>query len=408
MIKQYRDNFNAAFTEEKYQAFLKELGSGYPPIDFRIAETPVFIPAELADKLVSAGQEIIDFIKRPDFKSLTDQAIPFRWEVPFENNHPHFIALDFGICKDEQGELIPKLIEMQGFPSLYFFQMQLANCFKKMYGLPKELTPFLGGMDQGDYIELLRKVIVGEHEPKHVALMDIDAPDQKTAIDFYITAKHLGIKIVNLKDIFKDGHKIYYSENGVHVQIKRIYNRLIFDEIADDTDLLKEFFDPRDPSIELEWVTHPNWFYRISKYTMPLLKSEFIPETFFLDQLKSLPENLEDYVLKPLFSFAGIGVKIDVTPADIDNIVDPQNWILQRKVNYEPVVMSPTGGVKAEIRLLYVWADDEEPRLSLNLARLSRGKMIGVRYNKDFDWVGGTVALVAPKLTIDRPVGGND
>lgn len=246
MIKQYRDKFNAGFTEEKYQAFLQELENGYPPIDFRVAETPVFIPRELADKLVAAGQEIIEFIKRPDFKSLTDDAIPFRWEVPFENNHPHFIALDFGICKDEQGTLTPKLIEMQGFPSLYFFQMQVANCFKKIYGLPEELTPFLGDMEQGDYIELLREVIVGDHEPKHVALMDIDATDQKTAIDFYITAKHLGIKIVNLKDIFKDGNKIYYSENGVHVQIKRIYNRLIFDEIADDTDLLKEFFDPRD------------------------------------------------------------------------------------------------------------------------------------------------------------------
>lgn len=405
MIKQYRDTFNADFTKEKYQSFLQELENGYPPIDFRVAETPVFIPRELANKLVDAGQEIIDFIKRPDFKTLTDQAIPFRWEVPFENNHPHFIALDFGICKDELGELTPKLIEMQGFPSLYFFQMQLANCYKKVYGLPEELTPFLSGMEHGDYIELLRKVIVGDHEPKHVALMDIDAPDQKTAIDFYITAKHLGIKIVNLKDIFKDGHKIYYSENGVHVQIKRIYNRLIFDEIAADTDLLKEFFDPRDPSIEVEWVTHPNWFYRISKYTMPFLKSEFVPETFFLHELESLPENLEDYVLKPLFSFAGIGVKIDVTPADVDGIVDPQNWILQRKVSYEPVVMSPSGLVKAEIRLLYVWADDQEPRLCLNLTRLSRGKMIGVRYNKDFDWVGGTVGLVAPKLTKVGQVG---
>jgi hypothetical protein len=396
MIKEYRDNFNASFTEEKYEAFLQELERGYPPIEFRVAESPIFLPREFRDMLVSAGQEIMDFIQRPDFKALTDAAIPFRWEVPFENNHPHFIALDFGICKDEQGMLVPKLIEMQGFPSLYGFQMQLANVYKKIYDLPEELTPFFPGMDQGSYIELLRKVIVGDHEPKHVALMDIDAPDQKTAIDFYITAKHLGIKIVNLKDIFKDGKKIYYSENGVHVQIKRIYNRLIFDEVSEDTDLFKEFFDPRDPSLELEWVTHPNWFYRISKYTMPLLKSKYVPETLFLDQLETLPPNLEDYVLKPLFSFAGIGVKIDFTEADVEKIVDRQNWILQKKVTYEPVVMSPTGGVKAEIRLLYVWADDEEPKLCINLARLSRGKMIGVRYNQDFDWVGGTVALMEP------------
>jgi hypothetical protein len=396
MIKQSREDFNANFTAEKYEELIRELENGYPPIDFRVAETPVFIPGELREMLASAGAEIIDFIKRPDFKELTAQAIPFRWEVPFENSHPHFIALDFGICKDEAGNLVPKLIEMQGFPSLFFFQTELAEAFKKVYGLPERLTPFFNGMTRESYIELLRKVIVGPHEPRHVALMDIDATDQKTAIDFYMTAKYLGIKIVNLKDIFKDGKKIYYSDNGVHVQIKRIYNRLIFDEVADDTDLLKECFDPREPLEELEWITHPNWFYRISKYTMPLIKSDYIPETIFLDQMEILPENLQDYVLKPLFSFAGIGVKIDVTAADIDKIVDPQNWILQRKVQYEPIVQSPSGGVKAEIRLLYVWADGEEPKLCINLARLSRGKMIGVRYNKDFDWVGGTIGLMEP------------
>jgi hypothetical protein len=396
MIKQTRENFNARFTAEQYEQLIRELENGFPPIDFRVAETPVFIPDALRDMLVSAGAEIIDFIKRPDFKELTARAIPFRWEVPFENKHPHFIALDFGVCKDAAGNLVPKLIEMQGFPSLYFFQMELADAAKKVYGLPEELTPYFNGMNRERYIELLRKVIVGPHLPKHVALMDIDAPDQKTAIDFYMTAKYLGIKIVSLKDIFKDGKKIYYSENGVHVQIKRIYNRLIFDEVADDTDLFKECFDPREPLEDLEWITHPNWFYRISKYTMPFIESDYVPKTFFLDQLETLPENLEDYVLKPLFSFAGIGVKIDVTPADIDAIVDPQNWILQEKVQYEPVVMSPTGGVKAEIRLLYVWADGEEPQLCINLARLSRGKMIGVRYNQDFDWVGGTIGLMEP------------
>ena len=145
----------------------------------------------------------------------------------------------------------------------------------------------------------------------------------------------------------------------------------------------------------MEWVTHPNWFYRISKFTMPFLSGDCIPKTQFLHKINQIPANLENYVLKPLFSFAGQGVIIDVTESDINNINDPENWILQQKVNYEPVIQAPDGGVKAEIRLLYLWPDgDTKPTLAINLARLSRGKMIGVRYNKDFDWVGGTVAFM--------------
>jgi glutathionylspermidine synthase len=393
MISRYRASFNEHFSEEKYRDFLEKLEKGFTKIPFRVAETPIFLPASLKEKLIAAGAEIVALIQQPDFKELTEKSIPKKWKVPAENAQPHFLTFDFGICKDEHGDLTPKLIEMQGFPSLYGFQALLGETYKAAYSLPEQLTPYFNGIDEAGYIALLKEVILGGHEAHEVALMDIDAPNQKTAIDFLVTAQYLGIKILSLSDIKKEDRSLYYEQNGERIRLKRIYNRLIFDEIGDNTDLFKDSFDPRD-ELDIEWITHPNWFYRISKYTMPFLKSEFAPETFFLNQLSTIPSDLENYVLKPLFSFAGMGVIIDVKKEDIEVIADPENWILQRKVNYEPVVQAPDGGVKVEIRLMYLWPEGKEPVLCINLARLSRGKMIGVRYNKDFDWVGGTVGLM--------------
>ncbi|MEJ7556776.1 MAG: hypothetical protein WKF66_00610 [Pedobacter sp.] len=393
MIDEYRKSFNENFSNEKYQAFLAALQESFLTIPFRVAETPVFIPKDLAEKLIAAGDEIVKLIQKEDFKRLTDAAIPDLWRVPSENIHPHFLTFDFGICKDQDGQLNPMLIEMQGFPSLYGFQLHLTKKFAETYGLDKNLTPFFNGLDEATYLKLLREVILGKHQAHEVALVDINALDQKTAIDFLVTQKYIGMKVLAIADIFKEGKSLFYFDDGEKIRLKRIYNRLIFDEIADNPDVFKGNFDPRD-ELDIEWVTHPNWFYRISKYTMPLLKSKYVPETLFLNEILSIPANLEDYVLKPLFSFAGMGVIIDVKPEDITAIKDPENWILQRKVIYEPVVESPDGGVKVELRLMYLWPDDGIPQLCINLARMSKGKMIGVRYNKDFDWVGGTVGLM--------------
>lgn len=393
MIPALREKYNREFTIEKYENFLAKLEEGYFDIPFRVAETPIFIPKALKDKLIAAGEEIIKLIKQPNFKELTQKSIPANWTVPNENDQPHFLTFDFGICKDENGELTPMLIEMQGFPSLYGFQVHLANTFKSCFNIDTSVNYFPNGMDEAKYVDLFKKVVIGKHQPHEVAIMDVDALHQKTAIDFYVTQKMLGVKILALEDIKKVGKKLFYEEDGKQIQLKRIYNRLIFDEVANNKTIFKNSFDPRE-DIEVEWVTHPNWFYRISKYTMPFLNSKFVPETRFLNQIETIPTDLENYVLKPLFSFAGMGVIIEVTEKDITNIPDPENWILQRKVSYEPAVQSPDGGVKAEIRMMYLWADGEEPKLCINLARLSRGKMIGVRYNADFDWVGGTVGFM--------------
>ena len=393
MIPEYRKSFNENFSKEKYEAFIATLEEGFTKNPFRVAETPVFIPRELEKKLKDAGDEIIKLIQQEDFKTITDGAIPDKWRVPAENDHPHFLTFDFGITKDKNGELTPMLIEMQGFPSLYGFQLRLAQKYAEVFHLENSLSALFNGFDEETYIKLLNEVIVGKHQPYEVALVDVDAPDQKTAIDFFITQQYTGIKVLSITDIFKEDKSLYYLENGEKVRLKRIYNRLIFDEVTNRPDLFESSFDPRE-ELDIEWVTHPNWFYRISKYTMAFLKSEFVPETQFLNDLKEIPENLEGYVLKPLFSFAGMGVIIDVTRQDIEKITDPENWILQRKVVYEPVIESPDGGVKLELRLLYLWPDEGFPQLCINLARLSKGKMIGVRYNKDFDWVGGTVGLM--------------
>jgi len=235
---------------------------------------------------------------------------------------------------------------------------------------------------------------VGPNKVDEVVLMDVNAPEQKTAVDFYLTQYYLGIPVVSLSDLVEKDGKLYYDDGGKLRQIKRIYNRLIFDEIESDPDIFNKVVDIRK-SFDVEWITHPNWFYRVSKFTMPFLSGEYVPKTMFLNELHAIPDGLDKYVLKPLFSFAGQGVIIDVTKEDIDNIKDPENWILQEKVNYEPVLQAPDDGVKVEIRLLYLWPDgDGKPTLAITLARLSRGKMIGVRYNKDFDWVGGTIAFM--------------
>lgn len=390
-----RKTFNESFTAEKYQHFLQELNHSLAKtVEFRVAETPVFLTDDFRDKLLAAGEDIVNVIIQPNFKQLTERAIPEKWNVANENDHPHFIALDFGVCKNEQGDIVPKLIELQGFPSLYGFQVHLAETYNKTYDISDDWTIFFNHLDKHSYLDLLKKTIVGPHHPDEVVLMDVNAHEQKTVADFQITQNYLGTPIVALDELIEQNGKLFYENRGSYKPIKRIYNRLIFDEIENDPEIFDKVVDIRKP-LDVEWITHPKWFYRVSKFTMPFLKGDFVPKTQFLHEIKSIPADLENYVLKPLFSFAGQGVIIDVKKEDIEKINDPENWILQQKVNYEPALKAPDGGVKIEIRLLYLWPDGErKPTLAINLARLSKGKMIGVRYNKDFDWVGGTVAFM--------------
>jgi hypothetical protein len=393
MIPAIRNSINTNSTEAQYQEFLKDLHSAFPgAIDFRVAETPVFIDEELGDKMIATCEYIIDFINDPAFKSKTERAIPTKERLSNEGKHPHFIAFDFGICQNEDGSLYPALIEMQGFPTLFAFQAYYPEVLEKHYSIPEGYSNYFNALDKNSYISLLKKVILGECDSKEVVLLELKPHQQKTRIDFYCTEKYLGIKPVCLTELFSEGNKLFYINNGEKIQIKRIYNRVIADELNNMRAALGETIDLRK-EYDVEWITHPHWFYRISKFTLPYLHHNCIPETKFLNQLESIPNDLEHYVLKPLFSFAGQGVIIDVKIDDITNIKDPENWILQRKVDYAACIETPNSPAKVEIRLMYLWEENApRPILATNLARLSKGKMIGVRYNADKDWVGGSVA----------------
>jgi hypothetical protein len=265
--------------------------------------------------------------------------------------------------------------------------------YKEYFYCPDGFSPYFSGLNEKTYLDLLRKVLIGKHELENVVLLELRPHEQKTRIDFYIANAELGINIVCLSEVIQRENKLFYKIDDREVEIKRVYNRLIFDDLEANKEFKYDVDLFRD--IDVEWVAHPNWFYRISKYTMPMLHNEFVPETFFLNELKTIPADLENYVLKPLFSFSGMGVIIDVTRENIEDVTDPENWILQRKVQYAEALASPEGGVKCEIRMMYLWPDgDARPTLAVNLARMSRGKMIGVRYNSHFNWVGGTVAFL--------------
>ena len=395
MVPGLREQYNRQFTPALYQQFLRDMDSGFPgAIEFRVAETPVFVDAAFAAKMIDACESIIDLILDPEFAAITERAIPDTERVPRENSHPHMIAFDFGVCLDAEGKPEPQLIEMQGFPSLYGFQVYMSEKFRNNFSIPDNYSPFLNGHTKESYIQALKEVIIGDLNPENVILLEIKPDEQKTRIDFYCTREYLGIQPVCITDLIQEGNQLFYMNNGVKTRILRIYNRVIFDDLQAQRATLGHFPEITQ-DLDVEWITHPNWFYRISKFTLPFIQHPYVPESFFLNELKQIPGNLSEYVLKPLFSFAGQGVVIDVTPEDIDAVKDPENWILQKKVQYADIIPTPDIPAKAEIRIMYLWKDGEpRPKPAINLARLSKGKMIGVRYNKDKEWVGGTVAFI--------------
>lgn len=393
MIPSLRKSYNDHFTIEKYKSFLATLDQIHPgAIEFRLAETPIFIPKTFSTQMINACENIIDLVLDPNFLKVTENSIPATDKVPGKYGHPQMIAFDFGVCFDEENKIVPMLVEMQGFPSLYAFQSVFPEIMRKFLPVPDNFSQYLGGLDHQSYVSLFRKVLLGNHEPQHVILLEIKPHEQKTKVDFYDTTDLTGIKPVCITELIQEGTKLYYLNNGIKTPIHRIYNRLIFDELHSRKDL--DLGVDIRKQLDVEWVPHPDWFYRLSKYTLPLISHPYVPETFFLNEIKQLPTDLSQFVLKPLFSFAGQGVVIDVTHQDIDQISDPHNWILQRKVNYADIIETPGGPAKTEIRIMYLW-DEQAPRPvpAINLARLSKGKMIGTRYNKDKDWVGGTVAF---------------
>ena len=390
MIPELRKKFNSEFTQKKYEAFLNDINTSLKyPTDFRISETPLFLSDDLKKKLLKACDELCKQITRSEFKLKMKDAVPPQLNIPGETDHPEFFVFDFAVCKNEStGEFYPKLIELQGFPTLYGYQYFFERKIRNHFDIPENFTTYFSGITPEKYIEMFRDVIVADADPANVILLEIEPEKQKTRIDFAATEKLIGVSEVCISDLIKRGKNLFYKKNGKEIPVERIYNRVIFDELSRTE---KNFNFDLQEELNVAWVPHPNWFYKISKYSLPVLKGEFVPKCFYLRDLSSYPADLENYVLKPLFSFAGLGVKIDVTKKMLDEIKDPENYILQEKVEYTPLIETPDEFAKVEIRMMFFWKD--KPILVNNLVRQSKGKMMGVDFNKNKTWVGGSVAL---------------
>lgn len=372
MIPEFRRAFNERFSPDRYQRFLRMLDEGSGThVKFRNCETPIFLPKSLFDRMAQDGRELILQLMTPDYLKRSDVTIPPEFHVPNEDERPLFIQVDFGLT----AELEPKLVEIQAFPSLYAYQPFLQRTYREAYDLDCALDPSF----EADF----RKAVIGDHDPENVVLLEIDPSQQKTLPDFLLTKKMLGIKTVCIMQIEKRGNRLFHDG----VPIERIYNRVIVDELQRKQ--IKTPFDYRD-DLKVEWAGHPNWYFRISKFSLPFLRHTSVPATRFLSE--GVPDDLENWVLKPLYSFAGLGVVIGPTREDIARIANPSEYILQQRVNFASLIKTPHGDTKAEIRMMYLWLD--QLRAVTTIVRMGRGKMMGVDHNRDLEWVGASSAFI--------------
>lgn len=392
MISFLRQRFNENFTAEKYQSLINTMGQRCgTPVQFRLSETPCFFPESLLGQMSAHGKELIrQLVNNPDYRAKSSESIPPQFNVPNEAPHPMFIQVDFGLVRDSHGQLQPKLVELQAFPSLYGYQTVLAQTYIDVYGLDANLKYLLGGLDYKSYVALLRDAVVAHHDPANVILMEIDPAHQKTLPDFLVTEKLLGVKTVCITGIKKEGNRLYYQDQGRRIPIQRIYNRAIVDEL--ERKHVRLNFDFRD-DLDVEWAGHPNWYFRISKYSIPYLRHETVPKTWFLDKLDRPPDDLNNYALKPLYSFAGLGVVIGPKSEDLAAIpADKRSqYILQERLHFEPVIQTPHGATKAEVRVMYIWLDELTPVMTI--IRMGRGLQMGVDHNRNLEWVGSSAGL---------------
>ena len=395
MIPKIREEFNATFKESYYENLLKHIEETYKePSAFRISETPVFISKEVKKEVEAACTAIIEQLWKIDFKEIRRKFIPKVLQSPVPMGNPHFLAIDFGLCEDGKGGITPKLIELQAFPTLFFYQPFLGESFMQYYpNMPKEgFDYYLNGLDKQSYLEKVKHVILGDEKPENVILLELFPEKQKTRIDFWSTREALGIDVVCMTKVIKEGKKLFYQKDGIKTPIHRIYNRVIYDELERIKDL-KTNFNLND-DLDVEWITHPDWFFMISKCVMPLLEHKNIPKSYYLTDYPA-GLDLTKYVLKPLFSFAGQGINLHPDQETIEVIEDKQNYILQQKVAYAPLIKTNTPkNSKVELRMLFIW-DDEKDKLEpvINLTRMSKGEMINVSHQVNETWIGSSISF---------------
>jgi hypothetical protein len=394
MIATYREAFNAAYSDAKYDALHKTLEkrSG-DPLGFHLSETPCFYPRSLMNELARVGAELVQQSLSGEAGRAGADVVPERYRGPGAGERPAFLCVDFGLVRHEDGTIQPKLVELQAFASLFGFQLAVAEAYRDAFQLPAELGFFIDdSLNHDSYQGLLASHLVGHHDPKEVVLLEIQPTHQKTWPDFVATEALWGVKAIDTGDVEVEGRKLFYRRDGQRIQIKRIYNRVIPDELEKKHVALP--FDYRE-DYDVEWLGHPAWYFRVSKFSIPWLKHACVPRTWYLNELERLPDDRENYLLKPLFSFAGGGITFAPTDEEIAAIpqVDRRNYILQERIHFTPVIDTPHGATQSEIRVMYVWTD--RLRAVLPLIRMGRGKMMGVDYNKGLRWVGASAGLIA-------------
>jgi hypothetical protein len=407
MLQPFRKDFNThQFTPERYATLLARLNERTrTQIEFRVCETPVFFAPELLHEMAETGRILThQLIDNPDYMRLSDAAIPERYRVPNDNPKPNFMTVDFGLVRGEDGSFRPKLVELQAFPSIFAYQDVLCEEYMQVYGLDKQLDWRFSGLDGDGYWSLLRQTIVGEHDAENVVLVEIEPETQKTRPDFHVYEDKLGVTTVDIARLKKQGNKLFYERRGKWVPVERIYNRAIVDEL--ERKQIEPAFDYRD-DLQVEWAGQPNWFFRISKFSLPFLKHDSVPACAFLDdwfdgKREGIPDDREQLLLKPLYSFAGKGIQFAPSDAELNAIPrgERHDYLLQQRVHFEPVIDTPHGPTQAEVRVMYVWPEGAaEMTPVISLVRLGRGLMMGVDHNRNQEWVGGSAALFPTRFS---------
>ena len=398
MIESARRHFEQVYSEDRYREFVDAVtAAAGVPIEFRLSETPCFFSTELMDSLVTAAKSMTrQLLENADYRSAADAMVPERFRLAGGETLPTCMQVDFGLIRTSSGVVEGRLVELQAFPSLYGFQMLLAEKALDYFGRDASagLTPYLGGLSRETYIELIRRIFIGRHDPSNVVLMEIAPERQKTLPDFTVTEQTWGIRAIDTAEVVRDGRELFYRRDGQLTPIKRIYNRVIPDELERSGAPMS--FDYRD-DLDVEWIGGPDWFFRLSKFSLPWLNHPWVPETRFLSDIDTLPDDRDNWLLKPLFSFAGGGIIFSPTDADIAAIPHDQRhlFILQRRVSFTPVIRTPEGDTQAELRIMMV-RDGNDYRAVMPLVRMGRGKMMGVDHNKGLRFVGAAAALIAP------------
>jgi hypothetical protein len=397
LISSLRQAFNERWTEVHYRDFINrlEMRTG-ATLGFPLSETPCFLPRPLMTSLSETGLDLVhQILDNPDAMAAADAVVPERFRGDGAEAVPTFLQVDFGLVRGTDGSIQPKLVELQAFASLYGFQLAMAEAYRDAFALPASPQPYLDDLDSATYQALVAKAITGDHDPHEVVLMEIEPHAQKTWPDFVVTEQLWGVRAIDVSEVQREGRRLYYRRDGRLTQIKRVYNRVIPDEL--ERKRIQLPFGYGDP-LEVEWAGHPAWYFRISKFSIPWLRHPSVPETRFLDGIESLPVDRERYLLKPLFSFAGGGIIFAPTDAQIAAIPrdERKNYILQERIDFTPVIDTPEGPTQVEIRIMYV-RDPVTSRLRpvLPLLRMGRGKMMGVDHNKGLRWVGASAGLVA-------------